>query len=129
MGKFLRLFFGCHADPNRSFFLKGKQFPICARCTGELCGIVFGIIISITLGVIPFKLCIILLLPLILDGTIQLKTNYESNNLLRLFTGILFGVGIVALLINFHIFMVNNIRIILTKYFGPPPYINLFKNF
>ena len=29
--------------PERSFFYKGKQFPICARCTGILVGYLFGI--------------------------------------------------------------------------------------
>ena len=24
----------CHQQPERSFFLEGNQFPVCARCTG-----------------------------------------------------------------------------------------------
>ena len=27
---------GCHQMPERSFFIKGYQFPVCARCTGVL---------------------------------------------------------------------------------------------
>ena len=29
---------GCHQMPERSFFYKGKQFPVCARCTGVIIG-------------------------------------------------------------------------------------------
>ena len=32
LGRYL----GCHQRPERSFFLKGYQFPVCARCTGVL---------------------------------------------------------------------------------------------
>ena len=37
--RWLPVFFGCHCRSDRSFFWKGKQLPICARCTGELAGI------------------------------------------------------------------------------------------
>lgn len=40
---------------------------------------------------------LIMLLPLILDGFIQVLTKYESTNVRRLFTGILFGIGIASL--------------------------------
>lgn len=39
----------------------------------------------------------LLLLPLIADGTIQMCTAYESNNLRRLWTGALFGYGLMNL--------------------------------
>lgn len=29
---------GCHQMPERSFFIRGKQFPVCARCTGVFLG-------------------------------------------------------------------------------------------
>ena len=38
--KWLPITFGCHCRADRSFFWKGKQLPICARCTGELVGMV-----------------------------------------------------------------------------------------
>lgn len=41
--KWLPIFFGCHCLPERSFFIKGKQFPICSRCTGILVGIFLAI--------------------------------------------------------------------------------------
>ena len=71
-----RLFY-CHCRPERSFFWRGRQFPLCARCTGQLAGL--------------------LLLPMIADGTVQLLTRYESTNLRRLVTGTLFGLGLYEL--------------------------------
>lgn len=40
----------------------------------------------------------LLLLPLVADGTIQAITVYESRNLRRLWTGLLFGYGLADLL-------------------------------
>ena len=37
---------------------------------------------------------VILVLPLILDGGIQMFTSYESNNFKRFVTGLLFGYGL-----------------------------------
>ncbi len=34
---------GCHQMPERSFFYKGYQFPLCARCTGVFAGEIAGI--------------------------------------------------------------------------------------
>ena len=38
---------GCHQMPERSFFYKGKQFPVCARCTGVIIGQSVALIIGI----------------------------------------------------------------------------------
>ena len=39
----LPVVFGCHCIDERSFHFRGRKFPICSRCTGELVGIVmFG---------------------------------------------------------------------------------------
>ena len=42
--RWLPIIFGCHCRPDRSFhFRDGTPFPICARCTGELAGILAGL--------------------------------------------------------------------------------------
>jgi len=41
------------------------------------------------------------LVPLILDGGIQLLYNLMSNNIRRLITGVLFGTGLIQLIANF----------------------------
>ena len=36
---------GCHQIPERSFFFKGYQFPVCGRCTGVIIGEIVTIIL------------------------------------------------------------------------------------
>ncbi len=102
MGRFLRIFFGCHARSDRSFFFRGKQFPICARCTGELIGILCGIPIIVFVGCADFPVTAAMMLPMVADGFLQLLTPYESGNYRRLVTGFLFGIAFVFLLVYFH---------------------------
>ena len=42
------------------------------------------------------------MVPLVLDGTIQKLTSYESGNIRRLITGILFGIALICLFVYFH---------------------------
>ena len=108
IGAFLRIFFGCHALHGRSFFWRGRQFPICARCTGELIGMIGGGFLYGILGWYPsWGWCIVFALPLIIDGTIQMKTTWLSNNPLRCITGIFFGIAFLSLLLRFHFFAVE----------------------
>lgn len=95
--KWLPRVFGCHQRPDRSFFIKGKQFPICARCTGELIGILVTPFLYWKLRKVAIWVFFIMLVPLIIDGVVQAKTKYESNNIKRLLTGVLFGVGLTTL--------------------------------
>lgn len=88
--KWLPIVFGCHCRDDRSFHYKGKKFPICARCTGELFGIVFSIFSCIFFKLSPL-LIVLFMLPMIIDGTVQMLTSYESNNIKRFVTGFLFG--------------------------------------
>ncbi len=108
--KFLGIFFYCHRRADRSFFYKGKQFPICARCTGELVGMILGIILAIFAVEISFKLVLILLVPMLIDGGIQYIFKIESNNIRRLISGILFGVGFIYFFIHFHRFHVEMVK-------------------
>ena len=94
--KWLPIIFGCHCRADRSFFYKGKQFPICARCTGEL----VGILLVVLLGWIwtpPVWVSIVLLTPMLIDGFAQSLTKYESKNHRRFLTGLLFGIGLSVL--------------------------------
>lgn len=49
------------------------------------------------IGFPPVWLAALLLVPLVVDGAVQLLTAYESTNMRRLITGILFGYGFVSL--------------------------------
>jgi len=91
--KWLPIIFGCHCKDERSFHYLGKKFPICARCTGELCGICVALL-SCFFFVPPIYISLLLMVPMLADGFIQLTTSYESNNIKRLITGLLFGYGL-----------------------------------
>lgn len=96
--RWLPIIFGCHCRPDRSFYFRdGTPFLICARCTGELLGILVaaGSYWAVHPTVVVSAL---LLVPLIADGLLQACTSYESGNLRRLLTGVLFGYGLTVLL-------------------------------
>ncbi|MBM7649905.1 putative membrane protein [Bacillus ectoiniformans] len=94
MDKVLHALFACHRLPERSFFHRGKQFPICARCTGILAGYLLGLIYAIVVGAIPLLIAGLLLLPLIVDGGLQYIGKWHSTNTRRFITGILAGVAV-----------------------------------
>ena len=94
--KWLPIVFGCHCRPERSFFFHGRQFPQCAPCTGEMAGH-HTAVGSRWLWRPSAALALVLLVPLVADGLVQLCTAYESRNYRRLWTGILFGYGLTAL--------------------------------
>lgn len=100
---FFDILFVCHKIPSRSFFYKGKQFPICARCTGIFIGYLLAIIYFILQLILDFQypsiyISTILVIPTLIDGVIQYFTHYESGNYRRLITGILAGFGIIFIL-------------------------------
>lgn len=91
---------GCHQKPERSFFYHNYQFPFCSRCLGIIIGeLIIGPILLLC-GVNLRWYNLGLLLPLIIDGSLQYFTRYESNNYRRLTTGILAGGGFVMFLIS-----------------------------
>ncbi len=94
----LPVVFGCHCIDERSFHFRGRKFPICSRCTGELVGIVVSLFLSFVF--IP-KVWILALLmaPMVIDGFAQALTSYKSNNKRRFITGFMFGYGIFTLFI------------------------------
>ena len=95
-----RKVFKCHQLSERSFHIKGFQFPICARCTGLFFGFVLiGPIITVfTLGNMFLSLTMILLM--CIDGFIQLKGILESTNIRRLITGLLAGYGLFSIIVH-----------------------------
>ena len=95
--RWLPIFFCCHCRPERSFFFRGVQFPICARCTGVLFGMLIALF-SLWAWVPTLWRMLLLMLPLVIDGTIQLKTRYESTNIRRLISGLLYGYALVGII-------------------------------
>lgn len=96
--KLLHYMFLCHRIPERSFFYKGKQFPICARCTGIFIGYLFGIIYIIFSKKPHLLIETLLIMPLAIDGIGQFYGYWTSNNIRRLITGIFAGIATIGFL-------------------------------
>lgn len=91
----------CHRIAERSFFVAGRQMPLCARCTGMYLGMLAGLIFQLPRGrrseFPPLKIILplsILFAVFALDGInsflVTLPTAphlYEPTNFLRLMTG------------------------------------------
>lgn len=69
-------------------------------------GIILGIILwfFIKLNIVIY---VILMIPLIIDGTVQMFTKYESNNTKRFITGVLFGYSLVSIHIISMVYVYN----------------------
>lgn len=116
----------CHQIAERTFFVSGRQLPLCARCTGIYIGVFSSFLylaaqkrlkgdkpVSAAFGV----LLALGMMPLVLDGVSSYMLLRETNNIIRLITGILFGYGLpvlYVLLYNFEPAAENN-RIIIKK--------------
>lgn len=92
----------CHQIKERSYFLNDNQMPFCARDLGLFMGLAggFGLIAFYRFRLNPILL-MLGLVPMGLDGGIQLVTDYESNNPLRLMTGIVAGVALSLIIAQF----------------------------
>ena len=94
---------GCHQMPERSFFLGGYQFPVCARCT--------GVIIATTAAVflywfypLPVNVSLVCCGIMFLDWLIQRVGISSSTNARRLFTGLIGGYGVAMLQLRLYCF-------------------------
>ena len=94
--------FICHRIPERTFNIRGHYFPVCSRCTGFYIGafsyFIFVYFFYIHYSITIIILAILMLIPTFLDGFTQFIGSRESNNILRLFTGLMGGVGLGILL-------------------------------
>jgi uncharacterized membrane protein len=83
----------CHQKETRTLLVNGNQMPYCSRCTALFWGLALGVAIVVFIRV-ELKLWWLIggLVPMGVDGGLQLITNYESNNLFRIITGGLAGV-------------------------------------
>jgi uncharacterized membrane protein len=103
----------CHQAPARSFLIGDRPTPLCARCTGTFLGALVGIFYLIRRGrqgeIPPLKIGLVLILCVVafgLDGVNSFSRLipgfpflYQSQNWLRLATGIGVGLGIAAVLV------------------------------
>jgi uncharacterized membrane protein len=91
-------FVACHRRADRSFSFRGRQFPVCARCTGILAGYLVYPCFLFDLVSLPMWLGLLLSVPAGVDGVTQALGSRSSTNGLRLATGLMSGVGQVAVI-------------------------------
>lgn len=102
----------CHRIPERSFFLDGRQLPLCARCTGTFLGAIVGLMAMLLLR--RHRACRLPPIPVLgmlvmftalwaFDGLNSYLTFfpgaphlYEPRNWLRLTTGMLNGLALIT---------------------------------
>jgi uncharacterized membrane protein len=110
----------CHQRPDRSFSLAGNQLPVCERCLAIELGMAaacagavlvaphWGFFASFS-AFLPVRLRstagalavgLLLMLPMVLDGGLQLVTVYVSATPQRVLTGFLYGIGQAGILIG-----------------------------
>ncbi|HUV24467.1 MAG TPA: DUF2085 domain-containing protein [Methanomassiliicoccales archaeon] len=89
----------CHQISDRSLYLNENQMPLCSRDLGIFIGLVAGMLLAILLNIrISILLFILILVPMGIDGSLQLLTGYESSNLIRLITGLMAGTGVALIM-------------------------------
>ena len=100
---------GCHQMPERSFFIKGFQFPVCARCTGVILSAIIATIIFFKKR-LPRGLCLSMSSVMLLDWGMQYLKIKESTNSRRLITGLIGGFGYSTLHLYFYSFVYKKIK-------------------
>jgi uncharacterized membrane protein len=87
----------CHQLPERSFFIAGHQFAVCARCTGLYAGFTFAILLYPLLRPIrtvvapPRKWLFVAAFPLAVDFSLGFLGIWENTHTSRLLSGLLLG--------------------------------------
>ena len=87
----------CHQQPERSFFIAGKQFAVCARCTGIYAGfaaaaLCYPLLTSLRRTTPPDrKWLVIAAFPLAVDFGLGFLGIWENTHSSRFLTGALLG--------------------------------------
>src|SRR5215813_10014290 len=87
----------CHQLPERSYFIDGHKFAVCARCTGIYAGFAFTLLLYPLVRSLrstatpPRSLLILAILPLAIDFSLTFFGFWENTHTSRLLTGALLG--------------------------------------
>ena len=103
--------FICHRKPERTFKINNHYFPVCSRCTGFYIG-AFSYFIYVYFNFVEYTpslifIAFLMLIPAFIDGSTQLFGFRESNNLLRLITGLIGGLGLAILIKALKYFIIS----------------------
>lgn len=98
----------CHQLPSRTLSSGGMLLPVCARDMGIYTGIFTSALFLISSkrlraekppGIAAATVMCLLMLPMVFDGVLSYLGLIETNNIARLFTGLLFGLPVPFLLV------------------------------
>ena len=87
----------CHQMPERSFYIEGQPYAVCARCTGLYVGLAFGALLyplarSLRRRDTPARAWLIVAAaPTIIDFALNFFGLWSNTHLSRLMTGALLG--------------------------------------
>lgn len=101
---------GCHQMPERSFFFRKYQFPVCARCCGVMCGELLAVILFFRKKSIKPQISIASAGAMFFDWYIQYIGKLQSNNTRRFISGILGGLGCWSLYIDLLKFICKKLK-------------------
>lgn len=96
----------CHQLPERSFFIKGYQMPVCARCVGVFISSILALIIFFKKR-ISFIASVLMSLVMLIDWSLQFFNIKSSTNIRRLITGLIGGFGWVIINLKFLKWLLN----------------------
>ncbi|OON92088.1 MAG: hypothetical protein ATN34_04735 [Epulopiscium sp. Nele67-Bin002] len=99
---------GCHQFPQRSFFYKKFQFPVCARCTGVIVATAISVPVFFAYK-ISILTAIIMSAVMLADWSIQYFGIKQSTNFRRLLSGLIGGFGWSTLHLYFYSYIIQMI--------------------
>ena len=98
---------GCHQMPERSFFFRQYQFPVCARCCGAFLGEILALILFLKKIRIRNAISFRAAATMFADWYIQYIGELESTNKRRFVSGILGGLGCWTINLNIAAAFIN----------------------
>ena len=105
---------GCHQIPERSFFVKNYQFPVCARCTGVIISAIIATMVFVKKR-LPVEICIAMSGIMLVDWGLQYLEIKESTNTRRLITGLIGGFGYSTLHLYFYCFICSKCKTLIRE--------------
>lgn len=107
----------CHQIPERSFYIEGEPFGVCARCFGVYFGIVAGFAIyPLWRRVDAFeplsKVWLFLsLIPITIDWAVTYFGYWENNHISRFITGLILGIACATYIVPAIVEIVRNLSL------------------
>lgn len=105
----------CNLKEERALHIGNFVFPLCFRCMFIFIFFIFSFLIFINKKIKLDKriliVSLIILIPMIIDGSIQTFFSIESTNVRRSITGSLFGLGLGYILYYLYTFISNKMHL------------------